>query len=217
MKHYDYVLFDLDGTITDSYRGITNGVIYALKTLGAPTIPKSELGKFIGPPLRYSFSVFCGFDEEKTEEAVRLYREYYHDKGIFDSDVYPGIPELFAAIKKAGRKIILATSKPEEFSVKILEHFDLAKYFDFFAGATMDGTRDSKESVIAYALEIAQITDRTKAVMIGDRHHDINGAKAFGLDSIGVLYGFGSREEHEECGATYIAADTKKIADILGV
>lgn len=208
---YDYFLFDLDGTITDPGIGITNSVMYALDKFGIKVEDRSELYKFIGPPLRVSFAKFYGFSEEQSEQATAYYRETYRVKGIFECDLYEGVVEVLTALKKAGKKVILATSKPEEFAVRILEHFDIEKYFDVAAGSTMDGSRDKKADVIAYALGRANVQDKSKVLMIGDREQDINGAKENSIDSVGVLYGYGDRPEHEKAGATYIIEDIREL------
>lgn len=215
MKDYKYILFDLDGTITDSALGITNSVKYALNKLNAPIPPYETLCKFIGPPLLDGFRDFCGFDTEKAQKAVKYYREYYETTGLFENAVYEGIPEFLRALKESGKIVILATSKPEKFARLILEHFDLMQYFNYAAGASMDETRNKKDAVIAYALTQCNIKDKSLAVMVGDRHHDIYGAKVNGISSVGVLYGFGNREELEAAGADYIAEDINALYKIL--
>lgn len=215
MKKYKYILFDLDGTITNSALGITNSVKYALNKLNAPIPPYETLCKFIGPPLLDGFRDICGFDTEKAQEAVKLYREYYETTGLYENAVYDGIPEFLRALKEKGKIVILATSKPEKFARLILEHFNLIQYFDYAAGATIDETRNKKDAVIAYALKECNITDKSLAVMVGDRHHDIFGAKQNGIDCVGVLYGFGNREELESAGADYISEDVNALYRIL--
>ncbi len=212
MGSYDTFFFDLDGTIIDSSVGITNSVMYALKRFGIEETDRTSLYKFIGPPLTESFERFYGFDEEKAVEAVRVYREYYVDKGIFEIEVYDGIAETVKALKKAGKKVVVATSKPEVFARRIMEHIGLAEYFDYIAGMGLDGARNTKAEVIEYAIEECQLLDKEKILMIGDREHDVIGAKKIGVDCVGVLYGFGSREEFEEVGATYIV---EKATDVL--
>lgn len=208
------VLFDLDGTLTDPAEGITNSVAYALERYGIAVEDKRSLNCFIGPPLNDSFMKYYGFTPERAMEAIWVYREYFRDKGIFENEVYEGIPELLGKIKESGRKIVLATSKPEEFAVRILEHFDLIKYFDAVAGASMDEKRNKKGDVIKYAMEKGGFTAE-EAVMIGDREHDIFGARENGLRSIGVLYGYGDREEFERAGADYIATSVGDIFELL--
>ena len=209
---YKYVLFDLDGTLTNPELGITNCVMHALDKFGIKVEDRKELHPFIGPPLVYSFQNFYGMSEDDAKQAVVYYRERFSIKGLYENEVYDGVAELLQTLKEQGKVIVLATSKPEEYAIKILKHFNLYEYFDYVAGATMDGSRGEKADVIAYALEISGIEDRTQAVMVGDRNYDILGAKEHGLDSIGVLFGFGDYEELKEAGATYIV---KTVVDIL--
>ena len=209
---YNTILFDLDGTLTDPGIGITNSVAYALKKHGIEVTDRTKLYPFIGPPLLDSFQRFYGFSEEQSEQAVADYREYFREKGLFENEVYSGVEELLQRLKESGKRLIIATSKPEEFAVKILKHFGLASYFDYIVGATMDSSRSKKGDVIAYALEVCGITDKADVVMVGDREHDVLGAKENGLDSVGVLYGYGSREELEKAGATCVA---ETVEDIL--
>lgn len=212
---YQYVLFDLDGTLTDPGLGITNSVMYALKKWGIKVKDRSELYPFIGPPLQESFETFYGFSKEKAVQSVEFYREYFREKGLFENKVYDGIEDLLKRLKDSGRTLILATSKPEEFAIRILEHFHLADYFTVLGGASMDGSRSQKADVISYALEKGKVKDLTKAVMVGDRKHDILGAKQMGMDSIGVLFGYGNQKELEDAGATYIAANVSELWNIL--
>ena len=208
---YDYFLFDLDGTLTDPGLGITNSVAYALEKYHISVKDRRELYPFIGPPLWRSFSEFYGFDEKQTRQAIVYYREYFGEKGLFENEVYAGIPDVLAALKQAGKTLLVATSKPEIYTNRILEHFDLARYFDVVAGATMDETRNEKADIIAYALKQIADADPSKIVMIGDRKFDILGARENGIDSIGVLYGYGSRAELEEAQATYIAEEPEDV------
>jgi len=204
LEKYDYFLFDLDGTITDPGIGITNSVMYALEKFGITVTDRSQLYKFIGPPLSVSFPKYYGFNEEETKSAIQYYRQTYRDKGIFECNLYEGIEEVLRKLKESGKKVILATSKPQEFAIQILEHFNIDKYFDVVAGSGLDGNRDTKAEVIEYALNLAGVDNIKRAVMIGDREQDIEGARINNLDSVGVLYGYGSRSEHEEAGADYI-------------
>lgn len=212
---YKTILFDLDGTLTDPGVGITNSVMYALKKWNISVKDKSELYKFIGPPLIDAFEEFYGFSNEDSVKALAYYREYFSVKGLFENEVYEGIEDLLGEIKASGKKIVLATSKPEEYAVKILKHFSLYDYFDFVAGATMDETRNNKEAVLLYAIENFPIKDLNEALMIGDRKHDILGAKHFGIDSVGVLYGYGSHDELKTAGATYLAKTVEDIKKFL--
>lgn len=219
MKNYKYVLFDLDGTLTDPKEGITKSVAYALEAYGIHVEDLDSLCKFIGPPLKDSFVKFYGFSEEQGYEAVEKYREYFRPHGVYENKVYAGVDKLLAELKASGKMIILATSKPTVFANTILEHFDLMKYFDVVCGSELDGSRVKKGDVITYALEqVAEKDtgfDKSKAVMIGDREHDILGAKENGLDSIGVLYGYGDRAEHEAAGADYIVETVEELIKTL--
>ena len=209
---YDVILFDLDGTLTDPGVGITNSVAHALAHWNIEVTDRATLYKFIGPPLSDSFMRYFGFSEEDAMHAITVYREYFSVKGLYENEVYPGIPELLQSLKKMGKTVVLATSKPEKYAVEILRHFVLYDYFDIIAGASMDESRNKKADVIAYALSQMKDPDISKLIMIGDREHDVLGAKQFGIDSIGVLYGYGDRAEHEAAGATYIV---EKVEDIL--
>lgn len=215
MKEYKYILFDLDGTLTDPAVGITTSVAYALKKFGIGVADITTLNHFIGPPLLDSFMEDYGFSEEKARTAIEYYRERFRVKGLYENVVYSGVPEMLEKLKKGGKEIILATSKPEPFAREILRHFGLDKYFLFIAGSNFDGTRTAKAEVIEYALENSCISDKSLCVMIGDRKHDIIGAQKTGLDSIGVLYGYGSREELEAAGATQIAETVEDITKLI--
>lgn len=210
-----YILFDLDGTLTDSEEGITKAVEYALHDFGIEVADRSDLRVFIGPPLTDSFMKYYGFSEEKALEGVKKYREYYNEKGKFENAVYEGIEEVLSRLKKEGKQLIVATSKPEFYAKQIMDHFDLSKYFSNIYGATMDGSRVYKEDVIRYALQENGITDPEEAVMVGDREHDMIGAKKCGLEAIGVLFGFGSREELKTNGAVAIAETVAQLGDLL--
>ena len=212
---YEVILFDLDGTLTDPGEGITNSVAHALERLGRPVPPRQALYRFIGPPLCESFMDFCGLDRPGGLRAVELYREYYREKGIWENQVYAGIPELLAQLRSAGRKLLVATSKPEEFAHQILEHFHLSPYFDFVSGASMDSRRVRKADVIARALAHEGLTPGPELVMVGDREHDVLGAREAGLDCVGVLFGYGSRAELEAAGAAKIAATVPELARVL--
>ena len=211
---YKYVLFDLDGTLTNSELGITTCVQHSLRKFGIEVEDRTVLRPFIGPPLGESFQVYYGLSKEESEQAIKYYRERFSVKGLYENEVYEGVEKMLQSLKDSGKKLIVATSKPEKFTMIILEHFDLLKFFDFVAGATMDGSRGEKADVIRYALEKYGIEDKSEVIMIGDRKFDILGAKENGLKSIGVLYGFGDREELTEAGADYIV---EKAEDIIGL
>lgn len=205
----DLILFDLDGTLTESGIGITRSVAHSLRKFGIEETDQARLDRFVGPPLIDSYVRYYGFSHEQAVLAVEYYREYYAVTGIFENRVYDGVETMLRELNAAGKTCVLATSKPEHYAVQIMEHFSLSRYFSCVAGATMDEKRTNKAEVIAYALE--KVGKSGKAVMVGDRKHDIEGAKAHDLDSIGVLYGYGSREELEQAGATYIAATAEDI------
>lgn len=214
MKGYQYILFDLDGTLTDPFEGITNSVRYALSKVGIEA-QNSDLTCFIGPPLKESFMKYYGFSDCDAEKMIETYREYFSVDGLFENRVYDGIEALLNRLCESGKTLIVATSKPEVFSKRILDHFGLSKYFRLIAGSNLDGTRVKKGEVIRYALQTAGITQKDAVVMIGDRHHDIDGANENGVDSVGVLYGYGNREEFEAAGATFIAATVEELEELL--
>lgn len=189
-----YVLFDLDGTLTDPAIGITNAVMYALRHYGIAVADRSTLYPFIGPPLTDSFEKYFGFSKERAVEAVEVYREYFSETGIFENCVYDGVPEMLRALCDNGVRAVLATSKPLVFADRILAHFGLKSYFYYTAGSELSGERVEKAAVIRYALEQCHIPPDS-AVMVGDRSYDVAGAAACGLPAIGVSYGYGSREE----------------------
>ena len=209
------VLFDLDGTITDSGSGIINSVKYALKKAGRKIPPEDELRKFIGPPLQEQFMKCCGIEEKEAAEMVALYREYYQEEGIFDNRVYDGVMEMLKTLKEAGLKIVMATSKPEKFAKMIAEHFGFAKYFDLIGGACMDGARTKKHEEIQYVLQKSKEKDREKIRMVGDRCYDMEGANREGIRAIGVLYGYGSKEELEEAGADGLAETPEEVVRMI--
>ncbi len=215
MSNYELILFDLDGTLTDPAEGITNSVEYALNKMGINIENKRDLYKFIGPPLLESFQNFCNFNEEDSKKALSYYREYFKEKGMLENVVYDGIDNMLKTLKNNGKCLCVATSKPEPFAINILDYFDLSKYFYFIAGSNMDGTRAKKNEVIDYCLRQCKCLDKSKVVMIGDREHDIIGANKCSVDSIGVLFGYGSREELESAGATYVAETINDIDKII--
>ncbi len=199
---YTAVFFDLDGTLTESGTGIIRSFRYAFEKMEMELDPEADLSVVIGPPLAGSFIRF-GVPAERADEAVRKYRERYMTVGKYENEPYPGIRELLAKLKEAGLKLYVATSKPELLAVDILEHFDLAKYFDEIAGASMDGKRGTKEQVIRWLIEKADLKET--AVMVGDTEFDITGAKQTGLDGIGVTWGYGTKESMKEAGADGLA------------
>lgn len=207
------ILFDLDGTLTDSGEGIINCAIYALETLGLPVPPREALGVFVGPPLQDTFRQF-GVPAEKLDEAVRIFRSRYVPIGKFENRPYEGIREALEALLRQGSRLYVATSKPEVTALEILEHFDLSQYFTKICGATLDGTRSSKSQVIAYLLDSG--VSRESCVMVGDTAFDVLGAAAHGIPAIGVAWGYGSVEGMKKAGASAIAETPDALISLLG-
>lgn len=206
------ILFDLDGTLTDSGEGIINCALFALEHFRLPLPDRETMRVFVGPPLHQSFIRF-GVPEDRADEAVRVYRSRYIPIGKFESEPYPGIRELLEKLTADGHRLYVATSKPETMSVEILEHFDLAKYFTIICGATFDTSRSSKEAVIAYLLE--QTGKASDAVMVGDTAFDVIGAAAHGIPTIGVSWGYGKVEDLRSAGAAAIAHDMDELYSLL--
>ncbi len=217
MKDYNVILFDLDGTLTDPKGGITKSVQYALRKMGIIEENLDDLLKFIGPPLTESFRDYYGMDESDTWEAIKFYREYFTDKGMLDNEIFPGIPELLSNLRSRGHNLGVATSKPTVYSEVILKHFEIDNYFSVVIGSNLDGTRMIKSEIIEFALKTLQVPELEKVIMIGDRKHDIIGAKQNNIDSIGVVFGYGSREELERAGATYLANTVGELAGLFKV
>lgn len=207
---YPYVLFDLDGTLTDPAEGITKSVEHALSYYGISVSDRRELYPFIGPPLTDSFIKYYGFAPSVAVEAVAHYREHFAVKGLFENEVYDGVPQLLRYLAGSGRKILLATSKPAVFARRILKHFSFDGYFTFVSGSELDGTRVDKREVIAYALESVG-TQAADCIMIGDRVFDADGAKSFGMDFAAALYGYGSVEEFEGSGAVALVTSPSEL------
>ena len=226
----EYILFDLDGTLTDPKEGITKCVQYALADFGIIEPDLDALTCFIGPPLQQSFSEYYGLSEEDAKRAVAKYRERFSTIGLFENRLFDGIHEMLEEIKKAGKKICLATSKPSVYATKIIEKYGVHKYFDIIVGSELDGRRTNKAEVIEEVLRQLSIEtscdsvakEQTdfgkiceKAIMIGDRHHDIDGAKVHQMDSIGVRFGYAEPNELEQAGATYIVDTVEELANLL--
>lgn len=206
------ILFDLDGTLTDSGEGIINCAILALEHFGLPVPSREALRVFVGPPLRDSF-IAHGVPAEKAEEAIAVYRSRYIPIGKFENTPYPGIRELLQTLHSHGHRLYIATSKPEGMSRDILEHFDLAKYFTRICGASMDASRSTKEEVIAYLLEVSG--EKEHMIMVGDTKFDILGAKHHGIPAIGVSWGYGKVEDMEAAGASVIASSAQELLALL--
>lgn len=213
---FQTILFDLDGTLTDPGEGITNSVAYALEHYGIHVPDRESLYPFIGPPLQDSFMKYYGMDEQQADAAIEVYREYFAEKGWLENRVYDGIELLLLSLKQAGKQLIVATSKPEIFALRILEHFGLHTYFSVICGAPLHPPKGyGKADVIKSALDRAGVKDLCNVVMVGDRRHDIRGAHIVGIPAIGVLYGYGDRAEHENCGADFIAEDIVRLKELL--
>jgi phosphoglycolate phosphatase len=201
----DAIYFDLDGTLTDPKPGITRSIQYALQKLGHHTVPtEDELTWCIGPPLRASFAKILGADDH-ADRAVSLYRERFSDVGLYENGVYDGIGEVLTTLSQSGQRLFVATSKPHVFATRIVEHFGLRHHFEHVFGSELDGTRVDKSDLLQYALKIAAV-DPAKTVMIGDRSHDMVGAGNNGMKRIGVLYGYGSKDELIGAGAQQVCA-----------
>lgn len=236
---YQYILFDLDGTLTDPKIGITSCVQYALHKFGIEEPDLDKLEPFIGPPLLDSFREFYGFDDETGQQAVAYYRERFTDIGLFENEIYPGIAQMLERLQKSGRYLAVASSKPAVFVKRILEHFGILAYFDVVVGSELDGTRVKKEEVVEEALRqllcggskaeagsASTLTDenminamrmfpRGNIVMVGDRKYDIEGAKAYRIDSVGVAYGYAADGELEEAGADMIVETVEELEKVL--
>ena len=206
------ILFDLDGTLTDSGEGIINCAQYAFRQMGYPVPPREEMGVFVGPPLWDSFERF-GIPKERTEEAVQVFRSRYIPIGKFENKPYPGIRELLDQLKQQGYLLYVATSKPEETAIEVLEHFDLARYFDKICGAAMEGGRNSKEAVIEYLLD--QVGRDMEKVMVGDTKYDVLGAKAHGIPTIAVSWGYGDLQEIRQAGPVAIVDTPEELLQLL--
>ena len=214
MKNYEVIAFDLDGTLTDPENGLIEGFTYAFKKMGVINYgDRDSLRRFIGPSLYVVWQDEFGFDETTVVEAIEKFREYYNIYGWWDNKVYDGIHDMLARLKAEGKTIVLATSKPEDTAIKIMKLFGLDKYFDFLGGAKGDN-RDHKWQVLDYSLNAVN-ADRSKAILVGDRMYDAEGAKICGIDSIGVSWGHGSFEELETSGFTAIANTPEEVVSLI--
>lgn len=208
----DYIFFDLDGTLTDSQEGILNSLRISLALFDIKKTDE-QMRVLIGPPLMETFRKTLGLSSEQAEKAADAFHTYYEEKGIFENRVYDGIPTVLESLKKSGKHLAVATSKPELTSIRILEHFNLAPYFDFICGSNMDETRSNKADVIAYTMHKFDLTekDAAKIIMVGDRNNDIIGAHQNGIEAVGVLYGYGTKAELEKSGANYIVESVEDL------
>lgn len=215
MNNFKYILFDLDGTLIDSGKGIINAVKYALKKYGIDEKNEALLRSFVGPPLNQQFAKCYGFSAEKSLEAVLVFREYYETKGILENEMYESIDKVLQQLKNQRKYLMVATSKPEKFAHNILAQHDLEKYFDFIGGSLVDGSRVTKVQVLDYVLKTNKISDLNEVLMIGDTKFDILGAKHFGLKSLAVTYGYGTKEELLETKPDFVVSAPKEILQVI--
>ena len=213
---WNVVLFDLDGTLTDSEPGVVNGIVHAMAQMGKVIPPETNYRKFLGPPLSYSFRNYLDLNEHDAVAAIEIYRDYYHETGRFENSVYPGIVDLLQRLTDENKRIAVATSKVEYSAESIVHHFDLQDYFEFVVGCDEHGThRGTKGLVIQEALTRLKVSTKDSVVMIGDREHDIYGAKENDIESIGVLWGYGGHEELAAAGAQNISDSTLALTSLL--
>ncbi len=215
MARYDLIVFDLDGTLTDPKAGITKSIRYALSKFGIEVDDLESLVPWIGAPLRESFKRSYSFDDKKASEAVEYYREYFSAKGIYDNAVYPGIPELLERLRDDGSKLVVATYKAAVFADRVLNHFGLRHHFASVVGNTLDYDFPTKADIIRMALSVVPGARKETAVMVGDREHDILGAKQNGIDSVGVTYGYGTIDELRGVNPTHIVGSVEELRRLL--
>lgn len=215
MRRYEVILFDLDGTLTNPFIGISQSVQYALKKMGMDVPQTDELHSFVGPPIQESFVQKCHMTEPEVKMAISYYRERYTDKGIFENEIYPGIEQLLGLLKDQGYQLIIATSKPTVFAERIAAHFGLDQYFDHIIGSFLDGNRSNKEAIINHIIALYPENRPADFLMVGDRMHDIIGAHKAGIDSIGVLYGYGSEGELRQSKPLFLAESIGELVSIF--
>lgn len=212
---YQYILFDLDGTLTDPREGITKSVQYALAKMGIEEPDLSALEHFIGPPLYDEFRRCYDFDDVQAKQAVAAYRERFSVDGWKENILFDGVPAMLKTLRAAGKTLAIASSKPTLFVEKILELFEIASYFDVVSGATLDGSISTKAQVVEQALTLLSVKDHKSAVLVGDRMHDVEGARSCGIDCVGVTFGFGGLQELQQAGAKYIVQDFAELMQLL--
>ncbi len=210
-----YIFMDLDGTITNPKIGITKSIQYSLDSFGIKEDNLDNLTRHIGPPLIDTFRAYYGFDENKTKLAVMKFKERFEDIGWCENEVYEGMEDMLKTFQLAGKTLIVATSKPEYMAKKILDHFNLSQYFTDICGSERDGSRSKKHEVIQYAIDKNAIKNKEDIIMVGDRSYDILGAKRVGIQSIGVLYGFGCLTEFEDANADFIVQTVSELHDVV--
>lgn len=208
------IYFDLDGTLTDPRPGITRSIQYALRKLDRAAPSEDELTWCIGPPLHASLKKLVGTDD-LADKALSLYRERFADIGLFENEVYPGIEDTLSVLARSGRRLFVATSKPGVYAERIIDHFKLRVYFERVFGSELDGRRSDKSDLLGHALQTTGV-DPSQAMMIGDRSHDMIGARNNGMTAVGVLYGYGSKEELLDAGAHHICATPQRLLDHAG-
>ncbi len=212
---YDVLLFDLDGTLTDSIDGIVNAVCYACEKLGIRIPTQEELLEFIGPPMTHSFTTHFGLEGRTLDKAIDFYHDYYSDKGWKENRVIDGIIPMLEDLKRKGKRLALSTNKPEYYAQQIMDLFGLSKYMDFIGGSSYEEDRMVKWKVIEHTLKGLGVTDKSSAIMIGDRHYDVEGAKRASIEAIGVTFGYGSREELENAGAIVVVDTPKELSELF--
>lgn len=212
MREFDTILFDLDGTLTDSAPGVMNSFHHALSSFGIEPVSHSELRRVVGPPLKYSFTVTYGVPVERFQEIMKYYLEYYLPKGMFENSVYPGVEDMLSRLRSAGFRLVVASSKWQYGVDQVMGHFGLDKYFDFMGGSEEKAGRIEKSDVIRYIMDTLGITAPDRVLMVGDRMYDVEGAGEFGIRTAGVLWGYGTREELKSAGAI-VTLDTP--ADLI--
>lgn len=211
----EYIFFDFDGTLVDTQEGVINCLLIAMEHMNFTPAPDADLTEFLGPPIKPKFAEYCNFTDEEAGQAVAKFREHYNAKGLYESSPYAGIEETLKRLHSAGKKLFVATSKPERSAKILADKFGLTQYFTEITGSTFDGTRTTKSQVIAELISRIGDVDTAKVLMVGDRLHDVHGAAEFGIATLGVTYGYGDRAELEEAGAKYIVDTTSEIADLI--
>lgn len=214
---YQYIFFDLDGTLTDPREGITKSVQHALSRMGIEEPDLKKLEPFIGPPLLDSFMEFYGFSKEQARKAVEYYREYFHVTGLYQNELLEGVPQMLRHLREAGKVLAVASSKPEPFVRTIMEHFHIDQYFDYICGSTLDETRINKEEVIEELLRRMELPEeeKKKILMVGDRRHDVEGAAVFGIPCLGISMGFAGEGELNRAGAVAIVDDMEELEEFV--